>query len=317
VTGELVVVISPYHLTSREAPALAALQLADHCVTLLPAPGRTASPEVGRAVDAARAAPSYADLVESWRWSEQLFAEGVIAAGFEGEDAGEDAREACARIGTEGWLRSLRPLIRPEVFEDDRAYLAAVSWDVLRGGPDPALSIPLNAGLDAFAVRHELMVARAPATSVVQKAEARLARRLGSVAIPMLVQGSAERVLLARVLLSDALGPLRDALAALAAGEDADLTEPARAYTEAFAGERDDLLAPPGPMDDLDEVRPVEGLVSLSAIELPHDAVLTSSVSAAAMLERPRVGAPAASSSAAAVAGPGCVSLVVKVVGRG
>ncbi|MEL6741711.1 MAG: DUF2752 domain-containing protein, partial [Planctomycetota bacterium] len=73
---------------------------------------------------------------------------------FAGDDAADDARAACDRIAGEPWLDPLRPLVRPELFEDDRAYLGAVSRDVLKGGPDPALSIPLAAGLDASPEGH-------------------------------------------------------------------------------------------------------------------------------------------------------------------
>lgn len=311
----LILVVSPYHLTTREAPAIAALQLADHAVTLVPAPmtGRTGvALDANRATDIARTSPAYAEMVESWAWCQELFREGVLGSVFAGDDAADDARIACDRIAGEPWLDALRPLIHPELFENDHAYLGAVSRDVLRGGPDPALSIPLAAGLDAFAARHGLVVARSPATSIAQKAEARLARDLARVAIPALVQGSADRILLARVLLEEPLNDLRDALSALAAGEPADVTAAARAYAAAYRAERDDLFAPPGPNDEPDEVRPVEGTLSLSLVELPEDAVFVSSVRAAAMLD------DGAGPTAAVAPAEGVVaSLVVKVIGRG
>jgi len=314
---ELIAVVSPYHLSSREAPALAALQLADHTVTLTPAPsaGRVgAAVDTARATEIARAAPLYAALVDSMSWCAELFREGVLASAFSGDDAAEDARDACDRVGREDWLAPLRPLVRPELFEDDRSYLSAVARDVLRGGPDPALSIPLAAGLDAFARRHGLVVARAEAASVAQKAEVRLARELCRFALPVLVQGSADRVLLARALLGDALADLRAALADLAAGGFADASSAARGYAAAFAAERDDLLAPPGPNDDDDEVRPVDGTVSVRLVELPADAVFASSVRAAALLDdrsQPSGGTPAPAAEADPV-----VSMVIKVIGR-
>lgn len=313
-------VVSPYHLTSREAPALAALQLADFVVTLLPAPmhGRAgATVDADRTTAAAVEAPRYAELMDSWAWSAPLFREGVLGSAFAGEDAADDARHACDRIEDEPWLAGLRPLVRPELFDDDRTYLAAVARDVLKGGPDPALSIPLAAGLDAFAARHALMVARGAPASFVQKAEARLARRRASVVLPALVQASAERLLLARALLDDALVPLREGLGDLAASEGApaELARAAERYADAFASEREDLLAPPGPNDDLDEVRPVEGTIALSVVDLPPDAVFTSSVSAAAMLTGPeaRVSVPGAPTVPALP----CTALIIKVLGRG
>ncbi|MEM1186453.1 MAG: hypothetical protein AAGI53_15800 [Planctomycetota bacterium] len=308
------IVVSPYHLTTREAPAIAAAQIADEIVTLVPAPmtGRDGvRPDAGRATALARSAPVYAEMMDSWSWCAELFREGIIGSVFGGDDAADDARAACDRIGIEEWLGSLRPLVRPELFDDDRTYLGAVATDVLRGGPDPALSIPLAAGLDAFAARHGLVVARAAATSIAQKAEAKHATRRAQFAVPALVQGSADRLLLARALFDEPLADLRAALAALAAGEAADVEGPARAYTEAFAIEREHLLAPPGPNDDDDEVRPVEGTLAMQLVELPRDVVFEASVEAAAVLEGVR------SAPQDRVACPDVLtSLVVKVIGR-
>ncbi|MCA9287425.1 MAG: hypothetical protein KDA05_02505 [Phycisphaerales bacterium] len=48
------IVVSPYHLTTREAPAMAALQLADRAITMMPTPfAGTAKRDVEGAVAAA------------------------------------------------------------------------------------------------------------------------------------------------------------------------------------------------------------------------------------------------------------------------
>ena len=52
--SSLVAVVSPYHLTTREAPALAALLFADRVVTIRPTPlGGESRSEVCRAMDLA------------------------------------------------------------------------------------------------------------------------------------------------------------------------------------------------------------------------------------------------------------------------
>lgn len=289
--------LSPYHLTTREAPALAACLLAERVVTMIPAPfDGTQREHVGRA---AAQVPRYLELMESWRWALPLFTAGLIVTDFNGEDIADDVAAACARIAGEDRYADLRPFMKEHLFDDQRQYLDAICRDLLRGGPDPALTVPVAAGIDAFAARHGLVVVRAEPASVVQRAEQDLARRRAAAVIPMLVQASAERLLEARTLLARELTPLRAALATgLGLGEpegtgtiigeaqtdaDARLRDAARDYTDAFDACRDALLRP----EDDDAPRVVEGMLSLAAVTLPADAVLASSLIAVRSLARP------------------------------
>ncbi len=314
------VAISPYHLTTREAAAMASLLLAERAVTMLPRPGGgngAANGSRSRFVDAASEVPRYLEVMEHWQWSMPLFREGVVQAFWEGEDAAEDVRRVCGRIESDESLRDLRPLMKVDLFEDERAYLDAIARDLLKGGPDPALTVPVAAGMDRFATRHELVVARSAATSVAQKAEARMGTRLFAVAVPVLVQASADRLLEARELLLDPLEQLRMSLADVF--DQARLGEPfdasfvrsaAAEYEAAFEVERDVLLEPE---EDEFEPRVLSGMVSITGMTMPVDAVLRSSLEAVRVMR----GEPGVRGAVAA-GGPGevCTSIVVKVLGR-
>ncbi|MEM0984294.1 MAG: hypothetical protein AAGI17_10125 [Planctomycetota bacterium] len=309
----LAIALSPYHLTTREAAAMASIVLADHVVTMLPTPftaGVTVSKnDVGRAV---QSAPEYLEFIESWAWAAPLFEENVLGSVFQGEDASGDVRAACELVNDDDRFGPLRPLMRQALFEDEASYLAAVARDVLKAGPDPGISVPVAAGLDSFAARHGLLVARAEPSSVAQKTESRLATPMFGVAIPALVQASADRLLLARALLEEELIALRDAmLDAIDAGGDVNaVREAASAYADAFDREREDLLSPPGAFEE-DEVRTIAGTVTVQAQSMPVDAVLRSSAAAARSLQNHR------ESGEGVATGEGLVSLVIKVVGRG
>ncbi|MEM7621875.1 MAG: hypothetical protein AAF235_01570, partial [Planctomycetota bacterium] len=234
-------------MTTREAPAMASLLLADSVLTLLPTPpsGRSGD-EVD--LEAARRAvedtPGYVRFMDSWRWAMPFFVEGVVQSSIDGEDIADDVRAAWSRIRCDDGLAVLRPLMHDDWFDDDRTYLAALTRDVVRGGPDPSVSIPVAAGVDSFAARHGVPVARPAPASVVQKIEARRWERGASVVVPVLVQGSADRVLEAREMFEAELDELRaaldhtlDSFAAddgIGVGAVEGVRKAAAAYTDAF-----------------------------------------------------------------------------------
>ncbi len=302
--GPGTIVISPYHLTTREPAAMVSLQIAEHAVTLLLSPsagGVAVGPDSFRR--AAGRSPAYRRYIRSWEWARSLFDEGVVASTLGGVDPIDDVLGACARLASDGSLEALTRFMRPGLFEDDRVYLQAASADVLKAGPDPGVSIPIAAGLDAFAAARGLLVARSAPSSVAQKAEARLGRRVFRLTIPALVQGSAERVLLVRALLDDARRELSSAIAG-AFGRALDPRPAADRYAERFEAEREEICSPPA-RHEADEVRVITGEVSIEGVVLPGDAVFSSSVAAA--------GGRAASGGGGA--GPGVHTLIVRVVG--
>jgi len=279
-TAPLVMSISPYHLTSREAPAMAALLLADECVTLLP------TPEGGReeAERVAADAMVYHSMIASWRWSVPLWESGVL---LPAPEAAGDAKAAAMRIDRDERFGPLRPLMNRAVFEDESVYLQAVSHDVLKGGPDPALLVPLCAGLDACSARRGIVSARAEAKSVAQRAEARLSRRVAACVVPVLVQADGSRVMEARAELGPELSELRSAIVemtgpALTDPESAPdparkqrLMDAARVYTAAFEAVHLELTR----CDDPDDARVLYAPVSVQFVSMPQDAALVSSAS--------------------------------------
>jgi hypothetical protein len=308
------VAVSPYHLTTREPAATAALLLGSSVVTMLPSPGAGDGGEEGQghgrahcrslAEAAALSVPRYLDFMQSWRWSVPLWNAGVIGAACRGEEIARDVRTVCDQIAADDRLRSLRAFTRPELLESGERYLDAVARDVLKGGPDPGICVPVAAGVDRFAGRHGLFVFRSDPSSIAQKAEARMGQKVFSVAIPVLLQASAERYLLARDLLEPQLDDLRAAMTGLAdlalAGETNGHVAPAqialqkasRAYAAAFEDLRPQLTSGPR-SDDEDDIRIIDGTVIITGMLMPSDAALTSSIAAMRALSPALAASPA------------------------
>jgi hypothetical protein len=281
----MIIAVSPYHITTREPAAIAAFLLARGVITLRPAPfGGGQRDQLEAAITNI---PRYLEFMNSWRWTIPLWEAGIISPGLHGEDAIHDVRAICESIDADERLSRLRMFMHPELWETEEMYLDAVARDLLKGGPDPGITVPVAAGLDRFAMRHGLAVARSTPSSVVQRAEARLGTRLFACAVPVLLQASGEKLLAARELLEPELSDLRDILEALAEldlatangeldGARSDLMQAARAYTIAFEEHREELTR----VDDQDDLHVVTGMVSLTGMLLPGDAVLTSSMTA-------------------------------------
>jgi hypothetical protein len=274
--------------------------------------------------------------MKSWAWTAPLWRAGVVTAAVAGETPIGDMHGATARVHEDEGFAPLRPFMREHLYEDEAHYLGAVAADLLKGGPDPGISLPVVAGIDRFATRLGLLVARPQAASVAQRAEVRLGRTLFTVALPMLVQASAERLLHAREVMGDVGDALRlgfdEAAAAGIGGEGVagGVVEAAAAYARAFEARRGDLT------EDCrsDDVRLVEGAATVTALLLPSDAALRSSVSAMDQVARGRAARPPAGPGAGPrgeapagmatlpvrydpVEGKAFVALVIKPLGGG
>lgn len=319
------IVISPYHLTTREVPAMASLLLAEQAVTMIPAPLEEFGPaDLHRAVERS---PKYLKFMESWAWTLPLWRAGSLVSAIRGQDATADVHHAWSLIDHDEDFAPLRPLMRRTLFDDDREYMDALAGDLLKGGPDPGISVPMAAGLDRFAARHRFLVARAEATSIAQKAEARLGETAFALAVPVLVRGGAARILRAREMLASQLDGLRgaigDAAQASGSGERGGLERrrtdalqtAAAAYADAFDRLREELTEPD------EEERAVVAFVALTAVLLPGDAVLRSSLSAVQTLGIPVVRRALPATTLPALSDPlrvgKFVSLVVRTIGRG
>jgi hypothetical protein len=324
----MVVAVSPYHLTTREPPAMAALLLAERVVTMLPAPVDQA--DIAQAHTAAGEVPAYLAFMKSWTWTAPLWRAGVLAAELDGQSAVADMHEVFTQVSRDHHLAPLRHFMHEGIADDEHRYLNAVAADVLKGGPDPGISIPVIAGLDRFATRHQLLVARPQPTSVVQVNEAKVGLSLGAVAVPVLLQADADRILHAREVMSDVLEDLWTAYANLdqaaceleggvlvspgvPAQEAAEVTKAAAAYATAYESRREDITDD----SESDEVRLVEGTARVAAIRMPTDVVLRSSLAAVAGLRKqpPNGQAPAGLVPFDPLTGRCFVSLMIKPLG--
>ncbi|MBX3388810.1 MAG: hypothetical protein KF691_05085 [Phycisphaeraceae bacterium] len=326
------VVLSPYHLTTKEPPAMAALLLAERVVTFIPSPLSGSDREsLGRAVTMS---PGYLRFMDSWRWSTPLWESGVVCSAFRDTDASGDIHHVFGALANDDRFTPLRALLHEDLFDDEKRYLDAVSHDLLKGGPDPGVSLPMSAALDRFACRNSLMVMRAHPTSVAQRAEEKLCRRVVTIAIPGVVQADARRLMIYRKELHEPLSELREALSGAVRDLYRDSAEPldrdslaeiehaARAYSMEFDALREDMASDAGD----DEVRLIDATMTLSLTAAPVDAVLRSGLTAMRVLtgvprkelsgrHQPESGV-AALARRDALEGRSVITLVVKPLGR-
>lgn len=314
----LVIAVSPYHLTTREAPALAALLLADEVVTLLPAPpaGRTRDD----VIEATQKSPRYLRMMESWRWTVPLWLAGIIGSSYDDADVGEELRGCYDRISAEDEYAGLRPLTRHLMTATADEFLDLLAADILRGGPDPGMNIPVSAAIDDFAARHGIVVARSTPTSVAQRAEVQLGRRVFALALPMLSRASARVILMARDELRPELESLRRELgdacraAPAAAPGDAGPAQRLGAAQRDYAAAFETLQSRIAGRDDDEGVRVTTGFVGVTGFVLPSDVAMRSGLAAARAMNMR--GAPAARAGApvATTAPERLVVLVVKAL---
>lgn len=294
--------LSPYHLATREAPAMLALILGDRIVTLMPRPTRGQSREGVR--ETVEAAPRYLRLMESWRWSAPLWRSGVIASAYQGEDASSELEGVYADIDSSAALTSLRPLVRSaakRAAESPDQSLDLIAADVLKGGPDPGINIPITAAVDRFAVRHECCVVRGGVASLAQRAESRLGRRAFAFAMPILLRAGGGRLERLRIDLAPSLADLRGAIlrcvqASIASEPDADMQRAACRVQDAaaaFAAAFNDWAPLGATGDDENRERVVPGYVSVSGMVMPADAALRSSRAAMRAMHGLSAGDPA------------------------
>lgn len=277
-SSPLPIAVSPYHLATREAAAIAALVLGDHIVTLLPYPANGTSREA--VFEAVQRSPRYLRLLEAWRWSSPLWRAGLVSAELDGEAPCAALPAVYDDIRADSSFSDLRPLTRDvDQLRDLNAarYLDAMSHDLLRGGPDPGISIPINAALERFCATHNLVLARGPVSSLAQRAEARLGTKLFSVGIPVLVQASGQWLLALREDLEEPLVALRNGITK-AMDEGATDGKPLQRAAAAYTAEFNDWVdAGFAAGDDDTGKRIVPGFVGLTCMAMPADSVLRSS----------------------------------------
>ncbi len=241
-------VLSPYDLTLVDAAACAACVLGERVCTAMPLPATLERAAVLRAL---AGAPRYARLMEVWRWSVPLWRAGVLGSLLDGEHADGDAGAVRARVGAGGasgpW-GALAAYAHAGLDVESEEGLDLAAADLLKGGPDPGLALPVCAGLDAFAARIGAVAVRrgggalvgkgrARVESVAQQAERRLGETVAQVMVAIPAGADAEAILGARAATAAARGGLGAAIeAALDEGAGADEVARVRSAAAEFSG---------------------------------------------------------------------------------
>jgi hypothetical protein len=203
-----VVVVSPYELVARSDSAEAALLIADAVVTLLPAPLEGSDQHLLQ--EAATDAPGFGRLIRALAWTGPLWRAGVLLPTWEGAaplgQVQAAAREMAASKG------ALAELIGASAFEDTHAYLQAISRDLLAGGRDPGVAVPVASGLERFAAMHGLPLVRGEGKSLSARIESRGLKPEAQVTTAAVVGASAELLIQLRDQWGAELSALRNAL---------------------------------------------------------------------------------------------------------
>jgi len=222
-------VVSPYHVTLQELPVMAAVLLGSRLVTYLPVPEGIDRASVRRVMGTS---PRYLRLLESWRWAAPLFRAGVMSSldaspggaqvSAPGADPLVSVRRADERLRDDARFGELKSFHHASLFAPERAYLDKVSSDMLKAGPDPGVSVPIVAGLDAFAASRSFVSVRSGGAvtpragsagpSLAQRAESVLGESLLSFSMPILSAADGGVILDVREELHQELEQIRDAL---------------------------------------------------------------------------------------------------------
>lgn len=261
---------------------MAALLLADRVVTLLPAPFEGTAPAA--VAGAVEDSPRYLRFMESWRWTSALWRDPpVLCAAYHGETPLEEVRDVARLVGSQPDLAPLRAVLRPEFFTEGRAYLDAVSRDLLGGG-DPGIAIPIRAGLERFAARHGLPLVRGEAVSVTDRLGRTLRQVRVKIDVPILSTPDGERIAGARAALAGPLAGLRAALARACRAAEPEPEASAEASAAEYASAFRSVWSAWSSRSEANEQAPKVALVSLTLGQAPSDATLRAAAAAARAL---------------------------------
>lgn len=192
--------ISPYELAGRTPGAMASLLLCDQVVTLWPSPhdepSQASTPRIHR-------------VLESWAWTRGLWDEHVLTRSYHDDDPWHDVHNVNTRIAGDPSLATLAELIDSALYEDDDRLAEALAADLLRGGGDPRVSVPVNAGIDFFASRQGLFEFVSPVDALAARTEPRASKPILRVSLPIITQATGMALLAAREHLRTPLALLR------------------------------------------------------------------------------------------------------------
>jgi hypothetical protein len=178
-------VLSPYDLTARSSAAVAACVLGDRVVTLMPGPGKNLPRDP--AALARRGTPAFERLAEAWAWSGPLWRSGTVVAGMDGDGVAEAVRTARAGIERQPEMGVLASLMkRTDAGDDDSAKFDAICRDLVTGGINPSVTVPLGAAVESFAAAQSLTLVRGGTSSLMtrlEKASQRVVFRLSTACV--------------------------------------------------------------------------------------------------------------------------------------
>ena len=204
------VMLSPYDLAPRAASIFVGALLASRVFTLLPTPQDAADFEALRVAGAR--SPMFLRLAESWRWSGPLWRAGVIVPGLSGARLADEMTVVQTRLSEDESFAALRPLLDRDNDLGVTEKFESLCRDLLLGGANPAVSVPLTAGIERFASASGLAIVRVTPASLAGRLErhnAKVAARLNLAAI---VEADADDFLAIRGSMSHTLDSLRAAL---------------------------------------------------------------------------------------------------------
>ncbi len=207
-------VLSPYDVSARSAAAVGACLLGDRVLTLMPGPGSDLPRDPGSL--ARHGSPAFERLTEAWAWSGPLWRAGVIGAGMNGQAVAEALRHARAGIERDPTMAALASLMnRTDPGEQDAKRFEAICRDLVTGGINPSVTVPMASALESFAAEHALTLVRGAPRSVVgrlEKANERVVFRLSVLAV---VEADASDLVRLRAALAESAAPFRASLSRL------------------------------------------------------------------------------------------------------
>ena len=212
----LELVLSPYDLTARSAAAVAACVLADRVITLMPGPGKDLPRDP--AALARRGTPAFERLAEAWGWSGPLWRSGAIVAGMDGDGVAEAVRAARAGIERSAEMGVLASLIkRTDAGEDDGARFDAICRDLVTGGINPSVTVPLGAAVESFAAGRGVTLVRGASKSLIGRIEKSGERVVFRMSMACVTEADATDLVALRASVDESARAFRTGLVALLA----------------------------------------------------------------------------------------------------
>jgi hypothetical protein len=299
-------VLSPYEFDSASPAAAAAMLLGRDeggVLTIQPTPFGNSGPDAAR--EAATLAPAYARLLEKWRWTGPLWRGGVLQAAGSGQSLATMLSRSAAALLADRSLIAARGLLKVGPSDDESAFLESLSRDLIRGGSDPAISLPLVAVTERLAAEADAALVCGQLGGMIWKPRPGAPTSF-TFSIPLILGATGGEILDTRAALADSLetfrNVLREALMAARLGQVNGHAGAVRLAAEAFAREFRSIRSSRRPDAHRDSAdRPVEAVFSVSIVPTGR-AVREAVARLSRMIPAPR--ASAASSSVEATIVP-------------